>query len=134
MSMEQFFTRQRASEGKKFPLTAPDGTKTEHWLLIRGVDSDEFQRAEHLARREALKVNEIESMEDKAVFQMETERKTIASLVADWSFDQPCTPDNVVKFFKEAPQIQEMVSLLSVRRSIFFAPTPQTSADGQSKS
>lgn len=36
LPMESFFTRENANEGIELPLLLPDGTKTEHWLRIRG--------------------------------------------------------------------------------------------------
>lgn len=39
LPMESFFTRENANEGIELPLLLPDGTKTEHWLRIRGVDA-----------------------------------------------------------------------------------------------
>ena len=47
-SMDAFFTRGKANEGVQLPLYLPDGSKSEHWVRILGVDSDIFRAAEEL--------------------------------------------------------------------------------------
>jgi hypothetical protein len=54
LNMDAFYTRQKANEGIQLPLFLPDGTKTDHWIRIRGIDSDAFRIAndtEHGDRR-----------------------------------------------------------------------------------
>ena len=54
--MESFSTRENANEGIELPLLLPDGTKTEHWLRIRGVDADGFRKAEARSKRKMLEI------------------------------------------------------------------------------
>ena len=56
LPMESFFTRENANEGIELPLLLPDGTKTEHWLRIRGVDADGFRKAEARSKRKMLEI------------------------------------------------------------------------------
>ena len=121
MGMEQFYTRDKANEGIKVPLHAPDGTKTEHWLLIRGVDSDEFRRAEAEAQRKLATFaadkdkSELEKIYDELFSGLR------AHLVARWSFDKECTIEAVTELFKNAPQIADMANRIGGNRSLFFA-------------
>lgn len=115
-----FFTRAKANEGIKLPLSLPDGSDTDHWIQIRGVDSDVFRAADSAARREALEMIDIV---DKA----ELERRVndgalrlLGSLVIAWSFPMECTIDNIVTFLREAPQIGEQINRIAARRSVFF--------------
>ncbi len=49
--MEQFYTREAANEGVKFPLKTSDGKETEHWILVRGIVSDQFRMADLRSKR-----------------------------------------------------------------------------------
>ncbi|QMV29699.1 hypothetical protein [Vibrio phage vB_VnaS-AQKL99] len=119
--MEEFFTRQKACEGKKVPLYKPNGEPSEHWFKIRGVDSDQFKEAETAAKRKAIELAQIEDVKERAEAVRTTELACIAALVADWSFEQECTTDNVVNFLREAPQIADMVNRFAANRKSFFA-------------
>lgn len=129
--MEAFFTRQRANEGIKLPLSTPDGKPTTHYIKIRGVDSDAFKTAEAAAKRTAF---ELVTGEDQTKLeeQILTGKLTLlAALVIEWSFDIPCTPETIIAFLREAPQIANEIDTLASRRRLFFAkgltnssPTP----------
>jgi hypothetical protein len=54
LDMGAFYTRQKANEGIQLPLFLPDGTKTDHWIRIRGIDSDAFRIANDTEHRNAL--------------------------------------------------------------------------------
>ena len=126
--MEEFYTSERANEGIKFPLHLPGGGKTAHWLTIRGVDSDAFQRIERDNKREMAVIQAtartIDDLQKRAdFFDAEYERlelRSIAVLISNWSFEQDCSPDNVIAFLKKAPQVKEAVNRLSVNRTLFF--------------
>lgn len=119
--MQEFFTRKAANEGKKVPLYLPNGEKSDHWLIVRGVDSDEFKLAESKAKRNAINLAQIEDENERIEAVRTTELESIAALIANWSFNQKCTPDNVVKFLREAPQIADMVNRYAANRKGFFA-------------
>jgi len=118
--MEEFFTRQVANVGVKLPLYLPDGSKSEHWLRVRGIDSDEFRRAETKGKRKAIEISQIDSDDEREKIIEQVEKEVVASLIAAWSFEQECTHDNVVKFLTEAPQIMSQVNKFAARRSEFF--------------
>lgn len=129
--MEEFFTRQIASEGVELPLYLPDGQKSEHTITVRGIDSDEFRQAEAKAKRRAVELAQIQSENERAKQVRETELACIASLVAGWTFGTPCNHTNVVNFLREAPQIADMVNRFAARRAEFFAKKSISSSDGQ---
>lgn len=119
--LSDFFTREKANEGIEVPLYLPDGGESEHKLTIRGVDSDAFRQAETEAKRRALELAaDGKEPEDGRL-------ALLAPLVAAWTFDEPCTPDNVRRLLKEAPQIADAVDRIAVRRSLFFAARPSNS-------
>ncbi|QQM14078.1 putative tail assembly chaperone [Vibrio phage pVco-14] len=119
--MQEFFTRQKANEGNKVPLYLPNGEPSEHWIQVRGVDSDQFKTAENAAKRKAVEIAQIEEVQERAKVVRETELECVAALVADWSFDEECTPENVVNFLREAPQIADMINRYAANRKSFFA-------------
>lgn len=130
MNMQSFYTRQKANDGKKVPLYLPDGTASEHWFVIRGIDSDYFRKAEAAGKRKAIEIAQIEDINERAEEIRTTELTCIAALIADWSFEEECTEENVVNFLREAPQIADMVNRYAARRADFFAIGSTNSADG----
>lgn len=138
--MEEFFTSDKSQDGVRLPLQRPDGGKSEHWLLVRGIDSDAFHKADFLAKRERSLIEaEASGIKDKTeradfLFKKVTEQEIaiIAALVADWSFDKAegFNPDekpewvfkraNVKRFLRKAPQIKDQIDRFSARRSAFF--------------
>lgn len=118
--MEEFYTRTKANEGVKLPLSTPDGKETDHWLMIRGVDSDAFREAEADAKR---------SLIQKKADPKEAMLSAVSALVSDWSFDKPCTQDAVKDFLREAPQIADSVDKVAGDRKLFFALRSSSSND-----
>lgn len=127
LGMEAFFTRERANEGIEIPLYLPDGTKTEHWLRIRGVDSDHFRLAEAEIKRDAMRVAMIEDPLERAKAIADAKLNLIAALVISWSFEKECTLENVKEFFRQAPQIADAVDQVASKRALFFAKRSSSS-------
>ena len=116
--MSRFFTREKASEGRKVQLADPaTGKLTEHWIVVRSRWCDEFQEAKGRAMQQAFT-----DAKDGAGKEAEEARKLslVASLVGGWSFEEPCTPDAVMAFLREAPQIVEQIDRLATKDSFFF--------------
>lgn len=128
--MKEFYTRKKANEGVKLPLYYPDGTISEHWMIIRGVDSDQFRKAETVAKRKAMDLAQIENEDERADKVRDTELECIAALVASWSFDKPCDQATVVNFLQEAPQIADMINRFAARRAEFFGKKSDSSVTG----
>jgi len=127
LGMEAFFTRERANEGVEVPLYTPDGTKSQHWIRIRGVDSDAFREAEANSKRDAFRVASIEDTVERAKAIQDAKLNLIASLVISWSFEKECTPKNVKEFFRQAPQIADAVDQVASKRALFFAKRSSSS-------
>lgn len=120
VSMEAFFTREKANEGIEVPLYLPSGEKSEHWLRIRGVDSDHFRLAEADSRRKAIDIATIDDTLERAKAIADAKLALIAELVVGWSFEKECTPENVKEFFRQAPQIADAVDQVASKRTLFF--------------
>lgn len=128
--MQEFFTRQRAEEGVKIPLIRPDGKETEHWIKIRGVDSDAFRLAELEANRERAKALDLPSQTERDRASLEIRTKLLAALVFEWSFAEPCEFNTVVTFLTEAPQIADAINAKAGMRSSFFKQGQPSSVTG----
>ena len=128
--MEEFFTRSAANEGVKLPLYLPNGEVTKHHLTVLGIDSDIFRTAEAQAKRTAIGIAQLESKEEREAKIEETERRLVSVLIADWSFDKPCTLENVMVFLLEAPQISDAVNKFAAQRERFMAKKSTSSSDG----
>jgi len=121
LTMEAFFTRERANEGIEFPLDYPDGRPSPFRLKIRGVDSDAFKAAKADSRRRLLEIAQRNNKVEIDAIDADAEHvRLISTLVVGWTFPQPFTPDAVFKFLKEAPQIVEQIDRISARRGLFM--------------
>ena len=132
-SMADFNIATQSTEGVKVPLHKPDGTKTAEWIQVRGMDCLEFRKAQARIPRQRLqylqkakKGGKDPDPADLREQELKWDRELVASLVADWSFSEDCTPDNVVGFFEQAPQIKEQVESFAGERLNFFG-APSTS-------
>lgn len=129
MSMERFYTRPQANEGRKLPLYAPDGSATDEWLLVRHVLSDAFQEANEAAKRRiadlALSMGDAPDGDKLAKAAKDARVDVLASLVADWSFGE-CTPDKVREFLTNAPQIADQIDSFAADSKGFFGREPRS--------
>jgi hypothetical protein len=118
--MEQFFTADDANDGEKLPLFAPDGKATDHWLLIRGIDSDAYRLAHTRVLQNARKMKATDDEEEIAKRTNEGLFDLAVSLVGGWSFEQECTRQNVADFLRKAPQVIEPINEFAGNRTLFF--------------
>jgi len=152
MDKSRFFTRQKANAGFKLALPDPvSGAPTDAWLQVLGCDSDVARRGDIATQRELSKLyaEAFAETDDKVkarelVQKAKTESaeadmvRESASLVVDWSFDG-FSPENVIAFLTEAPQIADLVIVKSKDRANFFgggasssSPTPKPTSDSAS--
>lgn len=115
----------RISEGVKLPLYDKNGKKTDQWLCIRSMYSDEF-RASMEQQTAALK-------RDPTSDVAELELAAQITLVASWSFDEECSPENIKAFLEQAPHIADRIDKAAGNNALFF-PTPEPSSlNGQGR-
>lgn len=125
--MDAFNTAKLSNEGVELALYLPDGTKTDEFLVVRGMDSKAFRSAQARANRERVDIAKDKDLspEDQATKAAEVNTRLVASLVADWSFSQECNDVNKMKFLQDAPQIQRQVDVFAEKHSNFFTKPPQ---------
>lgn len=120
--MDRYRTRTKANSTKRIPLYDPaTGKPTEDWIEIRSSMSDAFKHAKNRAMQEASDFAASAGDEDErneALAQVQA--RMHASLVADWSFDEPCTPANVAAFLLESPHVTALVVGIADRGELFF--------------
>ncbi|OYW93773.1 MAG: hypothetical protein B7Z23_04465 [Pseudomonadales bacterium 32-61-5] len=120
MKPSDFFTRAKANEGERMPLSLPDGTPTDEWLLIRGVDSDQFRVALDDFRRELLAIASLKDEAEKAD-RTEVARLALnAALIIGWSFDAEFSEAALLEFLRESPYITAEVDRFASDRRRFF--------------
>ncbi|MEH6565551.1 MAG: hypothetical protein V7756_09540 [Halopseudomonas sp.] len=120
MKKEDFYTAPRANAGVKMPLKTDTGEDTGEWLLVRGVDSDAFRKARFEAARTIRDLPEDMGEWERSQAVEDAIRENIVALVADWSFDESCTPDAVREFVTQAPQVAAGIDQIAADKSLFF--------------
>lgn len=125
-SFKSYNTLAAANAGLQMSIKGPDGKETEDWIKVRGIDSEAFQQASRTMRREVMlyledKGSQSRVTEEYLKFTSDQQLKMQAALVLEWSFEEPCTVDNVVELFKSAPYIAEQVDAFSSKRERFVS-------------
>lgn len=128
MKKEDFYTLPKACEGVEFPLER-DGKPSGHWLRIRGTDSDQFRKARFEGSRKMRDLPPDTADWDRGIVMDGVVLDSLAALVADWSFDEPCTQEAVREFLKNAPQVAESVDRAANDRTRFFGESSTNSKD-----
>lgn len=123
-SFTKYNTLDGANEGARLDLLDADGKHTEDWLHILGTDSQAFQIANRNMRRKLFafieeKGEKVKLTDAYAEFTLAEQRYLQAVLVKGWSFDEPCTPENVVSLLTLAPYVGEQIDEFSSKRSRF---------------
>lgn len=123
-SITSLYTRNKANEGVKFSI--PE--QPDEWLVIRGLDSDTYRDARADRSRRNLEILEQHQKEKLTPAQLEqlhyeANIDLFAALVADWSFDEECSPENVKAALREAPFLQRLVDTKCGERQSFFENT-----------
>lgn len=120
MNLSDFYTRKKAGEGEKLPLRLPDGTPTDEWLLIRGIDSDEVRLASDRYRRAVLLNAAIEDEVERERKNRDELYRLQASHIAGWSFSEEMTEEALIELLREAPYIGDEADRLASDRTRFF--------------
>lgn len=125
-ALSDFHTREVANEGIKVPLSLPNGDKSEEYLLIRGIDSDEFRRANVKKQRDLINLAQLGEEEREAKLERAS-AELIASLVISWSFKAEFNEENLVQWLIDAPQIADMIDRIASQRGLFIKKKPNSS-------
>lgn len=128
MKPSDFFTRAKANEGERMPLSLPDGTPTDEWLLIRGVDSDQFRSALDDFRRDLLTFASVKDEQEKADKTEQARLKLNAALIIGWSFEAEFSESALLEFLRESPYITAEVDRFASDRRRFFGKRSTGSA------
>lgn len=119
-SMKDFYTRDAGNRGTKVPLTLPDGSETDQFLIVRSIDSDAFRDASADARRDVIRAAQIDDLDERRKLARESTLNMQVSLVKEWSFDEECTPEAVREFLIGAPHIADALDQLCSKRELFI--------------
>ena len=119
--MAKYEVRSRANMPQRVFLFDPaTSEQTDDWLDIVSSLSDSFRHARDAALHAAGEMS-AERDDAKRKEGMEAIKRTMqAALVVGWSFDKPCTPENVAAFLLEAPQVAMMAVAAADDNARFF--------------
>lgn len=136
--MDQFYTTERAETGVKLPLSSPEGRETDHYLVLRGIDSKNFRATEARLKSQSLNIAAISDDRERASVHLKQRVALSASLVKAWSFDLDCTLENIERFLIQAPQILDEIDRFTGNRALFTlesmnsTDSPSNSTDSKS--
>ena len=120
MKKEDFYTVPKANKGIRLPLLTEDGTDSGEWLQVRGTDSDAFREANFKSAVATARLpDDMEEWERSQAID-EAVLDTLVSLVAGWSFREPCTPEAVRDFLRNAPSVAASIDRVAADRSKFY--------------
>lgn len=129
--MDLFRTRDKANSGIKLPLVDPStGKETDQWLIILSIDSDAYQKVNTKAMRQSSVIQALTDDDAKALAINSNSLDIVTALVQDWSFELPCTPENVRQFLIDAPQIRGAINIMAADRALFMNSNSQSSETG----
>lgn len=117
-SITSLFTLEASNAGVTRPVKDPNGNVVCH-ITFLGVDSDVFRKARVVRNRKIAELKELKE-DDRLEALEELDRELIASLVTGWDFEEPCTRENVLNLFRNAPDVFEQVNVEANKRSLFF--------------
>lgn len=104
MKLESLFTRPHAQEAKPMQITLVDGSATGKFIQVLGSECKEFAAARREFERGRLKPDSDEMDVSEFAY-----AKLVSSLVVGWDLDEPCTEENKVKLFYNAPHLAAKV-------------------------
>jgi len=120
MKASAFYTRTPANKGALLTLVDPvTGKQTDQYLHVLGLESDKFRAALAAKHQRNMEILQMPEPEQKAASD-DAELELYASLVSDWSFEEPITVAGVKELFLEAPQIKQEVDKFAGQRANFM--------------
>lgn len=117
----------KANAGIEIPVIIPGGDKgvqTGELLTVLSTYSERFRKAEadgYRRIREYVRDAEAKNktMDDKIYEEVALD--SIAQLIIDWTYDEPCTTENVKLFLQTNPHMYDTVNRVAADHSVFFA-------------
>lgn len=126
-AMNRYRTRSKANATKRVNLYDPaTGKATDDWLDVRSSMSDAFKRAKNRALQEAADQPRDGSAEEREEATLHVTARMHAALVADWSFEEECTPENVAEFLIDSPHVAALVVGIADRGELFFGDASES--------
>ena len=119
--IEVAFTRPVAETGVRVDVIAPDGKTKLGSLTVRGADCKDFQNAVWMKSRKQIEIMSLPEAEQQEALQR-LDNETLATLVAGWTFADPCTTENIVRLFENAPYVKRLVDDTAGKRELFWKP------------
>ena len=103
-SMDSFFITDKAAEGVKLPLLL-DGDEGDHYVIVRGKDCEAYRQAtaESVIRSRDVLLSDA-TVAERAKSLVDERFLVLASLIVDWSFDEPVDTENAFKFVSSIPE------------------------------
>jgi hypothetical protein len=129
--LSKYKTRARANEGVRVQLVDPSTGKVgDDWVEVVSSLSDAFRDARDKALQDAGETAAMGDQAKRKEAMAEVKACMHASLVRAWSFEEPCTPENVREFLKEAPQVSDAVTIAADDHRRFFGNGSTDSKSG----
>ncbi|PHI29680.1 hypothetical protein [Budvicia aquatica] len=100
-----------------------EGIPTGDVLTVLSIFSERFRKAEsegYRRIRESLKATEDKDQKISQSVYEEVALDSIAQLVSDWSYDEPCTIENVKEFLSANPHMYDLINRLAADHAVFF--------------
>ncbi|WP_341519821.1 hypothetical protein AABC73_14815 [Pseudomonas sp. G.S.17] len=127
MQPRDFYVKQEAEEGRRVDLSNADGAPSEHWLVVRSVLSQQYEKAFDSIKAQALvQVVELSKAggKEQALRMDKQQRRArkarlVASLISDWSLDLPCNETEKTNLLIQAPRLRRQIERIS--ETIFIA-------------
>ncbi|MGV6397003.1 hypothetical protein ACTUVN_002698 [Pseudomonas caspiana] len=127
MQPRDFYVKQEAEEGRRVELSNADGTPSGHWMVIRSVLSAQYEQAFALIKADALAqtmslataASRAQAIQMRKQQRRDRRASLVASLIADWSLDLPCTDTEKIKLLIQAPRLRRQIERVS--ETIFIA-------------
>lgn len=128
-SFAKYETRKTINKGARLELADPTtGEATGDWLKIRYSLADDYA----MAREEVERSDAITGAQDSG--SVERTARYLAPLIADWSFDEPCTPENVFEFLCIAPHVHGAIVQKATLEGKLYVMPVTSFANGQEPS
>lgn len=133
MKLEDFYTREKANQGRTVDVPGPDGKPCGVKFIIHSSDCDAFRRGKAGVLSKGLDIANLpEDKRTEAVEKLNLEM--VALCVSGWEgMDESFSQDALVTLFQNAPYLAAFVERIADNRSLFFGSGSGSSLSSQKK-